>query len=780
MATNPKDLAYSAEVLAKLLTDIGLKIKESENGMDALLNAVQSLGIKSEDFLNVNATAVERIGVTIERLNAQLQRAKANNNLGEVFETERALREQTNRQHFLEKGTYQGMDLFNNIDKNISAFTRAGDSIAGSINKYIDFQARIQTLQLDMIRSGWEAISQGQTPFMSKSLQITTEYTKEMIELNAQQNKIVTGTIASTIGTVVGGVVGGFTTGSPVGVMAGASMGTGLISSITSSITEYILAEEKKDIAERMQTSKEMGLLTAGQKDLQAQKLAIGSYLAINNQSTGNFSGVEGNLYDLWQRYAGVPGFDMKEMLPNIKQMGISRQFGTNAENQINMASDINKLEAVTGVGKQEIISYFAELRMKLGVPIDGLVNRFGELYNISDKLQIPLKQVMSDLMELSVANNKYLFTQNQLDTLYVSFFKEIKEGTVSVQDLKKVMEGMSQTPLDKAIGVGALIQSMNPEDIINKSGTNNPEAMRKLLSTMSGMSAPDAGLFLKMVSSPEADKNPFMQQMMNNYGFDKKDLKGMQSEILKVALGGSRIFGDMGDGAGISQFLMEQMSGLFGNQLSPDLYKQGKEIKAIEGFGDIGKGFGGVTDKMKEMDDYMRKHKMPLVELEINAQKKLSLLIDDVNKRIFEGEKPFIVYGDSISKLTKIMREKNNEVDNIIKGTRDKSKETEQDYELGWWDRFRNVDNFGKIFGAGYFNAMTNIMDTRKDLEQYTDKAYEIDKKHNITGADPSRDEKGYSVHIYTQDGQQFNIRGIRTEEAMNQLLKYVQSLSK
>lgn len=645
-------LAQESEALKKILKVIVEKWVSAGGDMQELINVIGDIGDMTDTLISATTSATDRVRQQIDTLRQKLTDAEKAGNSGEARDIQRNITQKENREHYLRTGNAQGVDLYNNITSYANSFKSIGDNLASSINKYIEFQTKMQTLQLDMIRSGWETISQGQTPYMSKSMQITTDYTKTMLELNTEQTKTMNSGIASLGGTIIGGIVG--TLVAPgAGTVIGGVVGASSVGGIMGMYTDYMTAEKKKEMEGFKLQMEQIGVVSKAQKDFQAQKLGIGSYLAMNDQSTGGMAGVEGNLYNLYNEYAGIPGFSPKEMIPLLSQMGMSKQFGKDSGTQMGMGTNANILSGVTGLGNQEILSYFSEMRMKLNVPIDQLVGRFGGLVEISDRLQIPLKQVMSDLMDLSVANNRFGFSQNVVNGLYNAFGEEVKANIVTMADLKKVMEGMSQTPLDKATGIGALLNSLDTEGIVSRSGTQNPENMRGMLNAMKGMSGMDPGLFLKLASQPDADKNPFMQDLMQKYGLTNQDLKAFQPEVLKSGLGASRLMGEQGSGSGVQQYIMEVFSGILGNQLSPDLLKQSKEIKAIETLGDKSGSLGTVTKRMEEMDAFIKDKRLPLVKMETEFMMKLTVEVDKLNKKLSSGIDPTKAFGQAIGGMT-------------------------------------------------------------------------------------------------------------------------------
>lgn len=750
-------------------------LKEFGSDVEKFKSLFGNLGVNMDDIFASFSSNIDLIRNKISDLDKQLKYAQSQGYAGQAIELEKQLTQAKNREHYLQYGTFQGQDLYNNIDKNISTFTRAGEMIASSINKYIDFQTRIQTMQLDMIRSGWENISQGQTPFMSKSLQITTEYTKNMLEANTAQTKAITSGVMTALGTVIGVGVGVASANPVAGMMAGTTaIGTG--NTIMSSVFDAMEAELKKKMADWQKLTESIGITTMGQKQFQNLNLGIGSYLALNQQNIGggNLQTTTGSLFDLYKQYAGVPGFAPQELLPLLTQMGISRQFGQNQDVQRNMAVSSLQMGGITGLNPQEILTYFSEMRIKLGVPIDQLVNRFGSLVSISEKLEIPLRQVMSDMMELSVANNRFGFSQGVINGLYESFGKEIKEQIVSMNDLKKILQGMSQTPLEQATGMGALLGSLDIEGIIAKSGTQNPENMRRFLSVLTGTQGLDKGLFMKMVAQPNAPFNPFMEDILQQTGLSRKDLQTFQPEAIKSLLGASRMMGETGMGGGAQQYIYEFFMKFFGQELSPDLMVQGAQVKGIETLGREGGSINKITERMQDFDKHLQRIKIPLMEKEIEYQKQLSKEVGILNENLLNGIPLAEAYGKATDKINKLMKKALDDISKMITSMGGSANlPTDVQYQTGLgnfitrdfsWSYGQMYKKLSPIYEQMYPEAgigeQKDVIDTIKEV--LTQTGYK-----SILGTETQQRNGFYSVLIDVEGDKDVEINGLTQEVA-------------
>jgi len=286
------------------------------------------------------------------------------------------------------------------------------------------------------------------------------------------------------------------------------------------------------------------------------------------------------------------------------------------------------------------------EMRIRLNTPLDALQSSFGRLVEISDALHMPLKQVMSDYMQLAMINQKFNFTQEQLLGLYTGFTDEIKKGTISVADFQKVLRGMSETSTDKAIGIGALLQSVSPEMVLSGVSGKDKGGVASLLSMIGKMDTEDVGMFLKMASQPNADKNPFMQGLMDKYGLSQGDLSAVQPNILKSLLGMSKGFAGTGGSPAISQMILESFGGLEGLGLASDYYTQGKQVDMINRVG-TSTGFTGLNavNQNQEFAHGLHTQRNPFAEMELNFQKSFLPIVNKFNEEFSKSGDIFKAY---------------------------------------------------------------------------------------------------------------------------------------
>lgn len=467
------------------------------------------------------------------------------------------------------------------LDQNANKFS----GLVILMGDFLRLNKETELIQLRMSTQGFTNISGQSTPLMNQSLQtygkqreaqIEAEYTRYSGAMN----------IASMIAGMVVGAPGG-----AVGMMLGA----GAVTTLTKSIVDMMLAGQKEAQANFMATTERLGIVNqviGMDRDFRDRMETFytsrGQMFGGNEMAGG---GTVGNMRDkLIQneaRFAGMKGFGAQEIGGLMTQMASSRLYGNMGdEGYMQQANQVSALSRITGASIPEIISIYQDLRMKLATPVDELAARFYQLNKVSLDLSIPLSQVVNDMAQLRQINMRFGYSQEQLMGLYMTMGDEIKKGTVNMQDLGKVLQSISSQGLDKAIGVGALIQSTGREAIMANYVGPNAGAANQFLNTITGMNQEDIGLFLKMVANPTAGKNEFMQGLMEQYGVTQDMLQGFNPELQRIMRATSKSYTGTGQGSAINQYIYEAMQSLQGVPFETDLYKQAQQEKMITGIG--------------------------------------------------------------------------------------------------------------------------------------------------------------------------------------------------
>lgn len=549
-----------------------------------------------------------------------------------------------------------GGNLFNTIQQ----LSGTIHTLTSGIEKWIDFNVRMQNMQTEAIKTGWENIAVGQTPFMSKTIGMMTDYTNRMRENDAEKTKATIGIITS-LASIAGGAVGAYF-GGGVGFMAGATTAGTVVQQVAGSFMRQEEAEMKERMIELDTHTRRMGMMNEIQNQVRGQRVGIAQYLSSSglggtSVSMDAISGVRENLRNTEKFFAGIQGFTTEDQTQLLQMMGLSKQFA--GADQEMLGQNVALMSKTTGLGQQDIMNYLIELRVRLKTPIDELQTTFGSLADISDKFQIPLKQVMSDFMELARINQRYGFTQNELLGLYSEFTDEIKKGTISMADFQKFLEGMSQTSTEKAIGIGALLQGTNKESILSNVGVEDRGGVSNLLNIISGMQTPDVGMFLKMASQPNAEKNPFMQQLMSQYNITQADLTSVQPYISKSLLGLSMGYGGATGGAGIGQMVYESFGNMTGLGLAPDYYTQGLQTRGIGALGTSGQFSGQQLGQgMSTMYDILHRNRNEYLAKEIDYFENLVPLSEKWVQGLKEGKSHIEAYADIALELDSRMKQ--------------------------------------------------------------------------------------------------------------------------
>lgn len=655
----------NSALLQQLLLNIQKILQGIDTGLDDIssktgniVNADERL-IKLKDDYNLKLKNHRDNLEEINRLLAETE--KTERNIGWVRELERQKASTVSAINNMEGSRNYQQD----ISSGVNFLTDAVGKLTNGIEKWLNFQTRMANMQTDAIKLGWENISAGQTPYLTKTLGVMTEYTKASLENQTSSNNA----LISTVGTVVGGVVGGiigFTAGG-VGAAPGAMIGAGIVNQVLDGITKMLEKDQKQKLLDVQKDTSLFGGFKELQLELRNVRLGIGTYLSNKGMSFNNYlmgeglekvSETEDAMRKVSMEYAGIPGFDLGEQNKLMMMMSMTKQFNSQSlGGDVNLGKNVNIMSQMTGLGKEEILGYMTEMRIRLDTPLDQLSGKFLQLVDVSDKLNMPLKEVVTNIVELNKANSKYRFSQDEIIGLYSVFSDELKKGTMSIGDLQRFIKGLSDTPMDKAIGIGALINSVDRNSVLSNMKGGDKGIANEFLDAISA-SGGDAGMLLKLVSQPDASKSPIMQGFMDSQGISQNQLKKWQTQLPKVLMGvaSGLTQGSGTDSYAIQQYLFEQFAGMVGQDMPTDFYGQGTTLKGIEKLGytgnfgseSTGMDFNNTSKRLRDVHDKM-------VESQISKMQELIPVVNRYNKALEEGKDSFEAYKIVIDDVRKI-----------------------------------------------------------------------------------------------------------------------------
>lgn len=712
---------HAIEFLALLKDTItGLRAVSQDNVNTA--KQVNAMLATAEEIEERKLRSIEAQRLEIEAIKKAIENIRNSSNPSSP-DNQAVLRqlEQERKQKEAQYGTTMGQVSGKDIAHSVQDWTIMANTLTDAINRWIDFNTRMQIMQMDAVKTGWENISAGQTPYMSKTIGMMSDYTRKSLEIQADQQKANLDIIGKVAGVIVGVGVGAFT-GGIGGVGAGITT-MSLISGFTSAIMAKEQAEQEERINKFNLYTGQHGQLNQMQNSLRTQKLGIVEYLSSGgkNFDTSNIMGTRGELRSIEDQYAGIQGFGMDEITRTMQMIGMSKQFS--GGDQKSIMENIKLTGKTTGLGEQEILNYMTELRVRLSTPLENLSSTIGELADISEKFKMPLKQVMSDFLELARINQKYGYSQDQLTGLYTEFIDEVKKGTISMGDFQKFLEGMSQTSTDKAIGIGALLKGTSLEKILTGVSSEDKGGVSKLHGMIGGMQDADIGVFLKMASQPNADKNPFMQQVMDKYGITQDDLSSVQSSIPKALLGLSFGYGKEG-GAGIGQLIFEAFGNLTGLGLSNDYYTQGLQTKGIGTLGKEGAfSSTGLKGNIEQMSITLQQERNRLIEEENKIFDRFVPIIEKYNSSLSTGKDIMSAFTDVVVELSdemkKVSEEKLAPLMKLLKGEDDGKTTITEDI----W----SIVGAGKIGGFDMLTFTELISEGFKNLSNLNNKSTKV-----------------------------------------------------
>lgn len=651
-----ENAANNAHVIQQLLLNLSKVMENMDQDLEGIAKKTNDI-VDAEQRLNTLKSKTQE--------NYQAQKDyldKINKALAETEKTEQNIvwirqleREKTQVLSSLDRAE-GNRNYSQDITSSINSLGGIVDKLTNGIEKFLNFQTRIQTMQMDQIKMGWENISSGQTPYLTKTLGIMTDYSKASLENQTASNNALITTVGTTLAAIAGGIVGGVTTGG-VGVGVGSMLAAGIANQVLDGIFTMAERKGKEELFRTQKDTALFGNFKEFQSELRNIRMGIGTYLSNKGVSFSNYlsgegltevENVEQKMRDINKEFAGIPGFDMADQNKLMMMMGMSKQFNSQSNiGNADFGKNVNIMSQMTGLGSQEILQYMTEMRIRFNTPLDQLVGQFSQLVDISDKLQMPLKQVMGDLMEMNKGNQRYKFSQNEIIGLYAVFSDEIKKGTVSVGDLQKFIKGLSDTPMDKVIGMGALINSVDRESVLKNVKGGDRNTINQMMDALSG-SGEDAGLLLKLISQPDAIKSPLMQNFMESQGIDQNQLKSWQTQLPKMLLGVSSSLAENSGSGGyaIKQYMFEQFANMLGTPLSSNLYDQGQTLKGYEKLGTTGNfsgdnvnmNFENTAKRLKDVHDRM-------IASQITELEKLIPSVDKFNSSLQEGKGIFESY---------------------------------------------------------------------------------------------------------------------------------------
>jgi len=692
------------------------------------IDKAQRLIAGGRDKVNKQERYLEAIKTAIEDLRAdgrKEDKGLLNELKEELAKGNKELREMTGTRNFGER--------IGDMVSSMQNFTQTADTIAGAINRWIEFNTQMQIMQITAIQTGWENISNGQTPYMSKTMSILSNYQKENLNISQEQSRATIGLISKIVGGVIGGTVGGFASGG-LGVGIGAGVGTGLATSIMDAVFTMQIANEKEIMNNVNKYTQTFGMMNELQNNVRLQKIGISGYLSSSgvSSSDGDVRGIRDAILKQSTQYAGIEGFGQDQIASSLQAIGMTKQFG--GVDQMQMQKDMKLAGMTTGLGEQSVMAFVTEMSIRTKAPLDRVMETFGKLTDVSDKLKMPLQQVMEDFKTLTISNQKYGFSQEVLLGLYSSFADEIKKGTMSVADFQKVLQGMSQTPTDKATGIGALLKGTSLSTILSGTPDSDKAGVSALHNLISGMDTQDIGAFLKMASSPDAKRNIFQDQILDKYNLGQSDLESMQPNVMKSLLGLSTGYGKQGSG-GLGQIIMEAFGGTVGLNMSSGYYEQGLEREQINKLGTRGdfdaSKFSGA---MGEKDAYLQSNVSPWLKKDLEAYQKYIPHIDAFNREFAETGDLFKSFDKILPELSKTM----DEINNIITGKLHEIVEAER-------------KRIGKTWVESYYDFMNPIVGGVLDVTNKLNIGNQFSKEQNVKVEVKASDEM---LKVFTKFG--------------------------
>lgn len=583
--------------------------------------------------------------------------------------------------------------FLDNFSRNVGWIQQL-DSIA---NKWVHYIYETERISLSMAQTlGTSALSGGDNNYVSRLLSRDVNYEKAMLDNREAITKGIVNLGATTLGGLIGGVSTG---GNPAGVMAG----TTIASSFSGMISDLLINMNKTTQIELQKIADSNSIFMAYYKEtLPLQRNIIQSQTL--RGTIGDVYGLQGALLEEGKKYMGIDEMQAPELNKLMSSMGMMRQLGyINDKTGIGLAENLTGLSRATGLGREEILGVMGEIKMKLDTPIDQLVGRFMQLNNISKDLQMPLKQVISDMQQLTRDNQKYGFAQEQVMGLYYAYGEEIKKGIVSVSQLSEYMKGIADMGADKSIGASALLRSMTKDNFLQGYGGNIGIA-GEMYDLISGADPIEGGTLLRMIANPTAryENDPKLSGIMQKYGLDRKDLQRMKPEQMRFLNQFVERFGtEAGGSLGQQKYVEEIISSVLGVDLKGNLFEQMMQKST---YGDIGTR-GGITDMKtaniegnKLIMDEMYKLGTTVnktLEMEYSMRKDLLGYLQKFNKDIKtpldftpQALNSFLI---SIKNITSQIMSWSNQMSGRIQQGTELEQFIKEPYEWKWYDKMIN-----------------------------------------------------------------------------------------
>lgn len=295
-------------------------------------------------------------------------------------------------------------------------------------------------------------------------------------------------------------------------------------------------------------------------------------------------------LQDTEKQFAGIREFDRNNQLGISSSLATSRQFQT-GEDYLSDAYNITLLGKGRNVDQNTITSFFIDMKMRLNESTDAITGRFGQLDKIAESLGMRLTDVMRDYQQMLVQNQKMNFSQEELMGMYKAFGEEIKKGTVTVSQLMEYMKGLQGQSTEQTISGMAMLFSMSDEDIMRNYQGQNRKGAQGVLSTLRGAFEKnpfEGAQLMRMYNNPNADysQDPFLSQLMGQYGLTQGMLSQGNQEIEKLFQGFGFGFGQQSGNMGEGYFLQEKARNLVGLGMPNNLFDAMMQQKGISTVG--------------------------------------------------------------------------------------------------------------------------------------------------------------------------------------------------
>lgn len=355
-------------------------------------------------------------------------------------------------------------------------------------------------------------------------------------------------------------------------------------------------------------------------------------------------------LQETEKQFAGIREFDRNSQLGISSTLSTSRQFQT-GEDYLSDAYNITLLGKGRNVDQNTITSFFIDMKMRLNESTDAITGRFGQLDKIAESLGMRLTDVMRDYQQMVVQNQKMNFSQEELMGMYKAFGEEIKKGTVTVSQLMEYMKGLQGQSTEQTISGMAMLFSMSDEDIMRNYQGQNRKGAQGVLSTLRGAFEKnpfEGAQLMRMYNNPNADysQDPFLSQLMGQYGLSQGDLSSGNPEIEKLFQGFGFGFGQQSGNMGEGYFLQEKARNLVGLGMPNNLFdammqQKGISTVGVEGVPSLEAGEKNAKDIMSSTEKVLEGSVSALAKAMKDLDITLSRMQLDMEKT-FKQDGPF------------------------------------------------------------------------------------------------------------------------------------------